>query len=145
MITSALAIKYEILIKKHMWLMRHESRGRRGWRCGRRGARGLSRPSRRVLVCVGAWLRYRRLGGRWDLAWCPRGPGRLRAGPPVVEGHLDVLLRAPLVLQRQQGHAGPVRLGQRRLDDGPRLEPAGQHHVDLGTVHGELNRELDPS
>ena len=39
---------------------------------------------------------------------------------------------APLVLQRLQGHAGPVGLGERGLDDGARPQPPGEHHVDLG-------------
>src|SRR6185437_5829468 len=100
-----------------------------------RTPRSLNSWSRgRAVINAGALLRYLSLGGRCDLARCPGGPDRLfRAGPPVVEGHLDVLLGAPLVLQCLQGHAGPVRLGQWRLDDGPRPEPAGHHHVDLGT------------
>ena len=71
-------------------------------------------------------------GGATSSGVCGVRAGVFASGLPVVEGHLDVLLGAPLVLQRLQGHAGPVGLGQRRLDDGPRPQPPGQHHVDLG-------------
>ena len=37
----------------------------------------------------------------------------------------------------------PVGLGERRLDHGPRPEPARQHHVDLGAVYGDLHCEID--
>ena len=62
----------------------------------------------------------------------------------VVVGHGDALLVPPLVLQCLGGQDGPVGVGERRLDDGARPQPPGQHDVELGGVDGDLDAEGDP-
>ena len=70
-------------------------------------------------------------------------------GPAAPEGRsvkvtLHPLFLPPLVLQCLQRHRCPVRLGQRWLDYRSRPEPPGEHHVNLGGVHGDLHPEVDP-
>src|SRR5579872_2864030 len=84
------------------------------------------------------------------IAGCRRSGSRFM--PPILrvrvlglrEGHYDLLFYPPLVLQRLQGEALPVRRGERRLQDRPGPQPSRQHHVDLSRVNGDLDREGDP-
>jgi hypothetical protein len=54
------------------------------------------------------------------------------------ESHLDSLAGSPLLGLGQRGQHPPVGLGEGWLQQAPRPQPPGQHHVDLGGIQQQL-------
>ena len=80
-------------------------------------------------------LRLAEAFGRFVARLVSRGERQLAFGT-IGEGHLNVLFRAALVLQRLECERCAVRLGERGLQQGTRVQASHQDDVYFRRVQG---------